>query len=118
MRILYDVTFYANPQKNILHRLQHEKRISVVHSIDDTEAFRAYHLIDGKHLRPDYAAIRQALPHYHRKAFDRAVNWWFPITLRQEVGYAIQCDNACSLTLTDRRGRLLGTIYAAPYRKG
>ena len=117
MTILYDVTFYANPQKNMLHRLQHEKRIAVVNAVEDNEAFRAYPLIDGKHLRPDYAAIRQALPHYHRKAFDRAQGWWFPLTMRAAVGYAINGDNQCSLTLSDRRGRLLGTIYAIPYRK-
>jgi hypothetical protein len=117
MIVLYDITFCANPRANLLHRLQHEKRIGVVHSIDDKEAFRAYHLIDGKHLRPDYAAIRQALPHYHRKAFDRAGGWWFPLTMRQAISHCIIVDNACSLTLTDRRGRLLGTIYAIPYIK-
>lgn len=117
MAILYDLTFYAQPQKDMLHRLQHEKRLGVVHSVEDLETFRAYHLINGKHMRPDYAAVRRALPHYHQKAFDRAQGWWFPLTLRQAVSHCIMLDNACSLTLTSSRGRLLGTIYATPYIK-
>ena len=114
--ILYHVTFAALPKLNMLHIMPSERAIATVAATENSEAFRACHLDkDGKHLTPDYAAIRAALPHYHRKAFDRVLNWWFPVTLRSELSGLLDQRNACNAQLHDRKGRLLGTIYATPY---
>ena len=113
--ILYHVTFAPNRKGNYLHFRPEETFVASVRAIEDSDTFRAYHLDNGKHLVPDYAAIRAAIPHYHRKAFDRAGNWWFPVTLRSALSGIIDQKNAASLTLTDSKGRLLGTLYATPY---
>lgn len=106
--VLYHVTFapHIGPQ---------ERFVATVKAVEDNEAIWAYHLVHGKHLVPDYAAIREALPHQHRKAYDRAGRWWFPVTLHSELSGLPDQRNACSRTLRDAKGRLLGTLYATPY---
>ena len=113
--ILYNVTFVHNLKGNYLHLRPHEYFVACVKAVEDDDAFRAYHLDNGKHLTPDYTAIRAAIPHYHRKAFDRAGGWRFPLTLNSALSGITDAKNAASLTLNDSRGRLLGTLYATPY---
>lgn len=59
----------------------------------------------GKIVTPDPNAIVQCLPHYYRKAFDRGGNMWHPK----------EDDGASYVTLYDRKGKYLNTIYAFPY---
>ena len=113
--ILYHVTFAANLKGNYLHLRPYEHQIATVKAIEDCSTFRAYHLDDGKHLVPDYAAIRDAIPHHHRKAFDRAGTWFFPVTMHSALSSAIDRKNAASLYLSDAKGKPLGTLYATPY---
>lgn len=113
--IMYHVTFAANLKGNYLHLRPSESFVACVKAVEDNDTFRAYHLDNGKHLVPDYAAIRDAIPHQHRKAFDRAGNWWFPLTLHSALSGILDKLNAASLTLHDSKGRLLGTLYATPY---
>ena len=57
-------------------------------------------------VRPDAGAVREALPHYWRKAFDRTAGcFWFP-----DIGNA-----PARITLYDSRGRFLSAVWAAPY---
>ena len=113
--ILYHVTFAPNCTKRLMHGAYRENPVATVKAVEDSETFAAYHLDNGKHLVPDYTAIREAIPHQHRKAFDRAGKWWFPSTLHSALSGILDKLNAASLTLTDSRGRLLGTLYATPY---
>lgn len=113
--ILYRVTFVASPKGNHLHSRPYEHQIATVKAVEDRTTVYAYHMDDGKHLIPDYAAIRDAIPHYHRKAFDRAVMWFFPVTLNSALSGIPDRKNAASLYLSDARGNPLGTIYATPY---
>jgi hypothetical protein len=55
---------------------------------------------------PDTKALRDALPHYWRAAFDRAQTFW----------YTRDGNNRAYAPLYDTRGRKLVTIYATPYR--
>ena len=64
----------------------------------------------GEIVRPDMDAIRDCLPHYYRKAFDRTGKaMWFP----KEPGAAHPSGSAY-VALRDSRGRYLNTIYAIP----
>lgn len=65
------------------------------------------HWIDGKPYAPDKQAIREALPHYYRKAFDRSNGqFWFT---EPNNGFA-------HLSLHPARGRgVLVSIWATPY---
>lgn len=54
-------------------------------------------------MTPDRDAIRAALPHYWRKAFDRATVWHTADSLR------------ANCTLYDVRGRVLASIYCDGY---
>lgn len=58
----------------------------------------------GAIVSPDAAAVRSALPHYWRKAFDRAGSFWFP-----KDG-----NGAAHVALHDSRGRYRNTVYAIP----
>jgi len=114
--LMYDVTFYRNDESRKLHLFTREKRVAVVRGMEDSDTFRAYHLHNGKHYVPDYAAIRAALPHYYRAAFDRAKNrFWYSMTLARELNHVIYRDNACNVQLYTTRGKLIGTVYATPY---
>lgn len=113
--ILYHVTFAENNSKRKLHINPCESFVAVVNALEDNNTFRAYHLYNGKHYIPDYAAIRAAIPHYHRKAFDRAASWFYPLTMHSALSGLLDKLNSCNLTMRDSRGRLLGTIYATPY---
>lgn len=110
--VYYDVTFMAEKRGKIQLR---RTFIACVRAVKDSGALRAYHLLDGEHLVPDYAAIRAALPHYHRKAFDRAGPWWFPLTLHSALSTQLDWRNAASLALRDSKGRPLGVLFATPY---
>ena len=114
--ILYDVTFAVNPVKRLLSLGVSEKFLACVDSVEDPDTFTASHLVVGKHLVPDYSAIRSALPHYHRKAFDRAGPWVFRSTPGVSVSNARDARLVASLMLFDYSGRLLGTLRAYPYR--
>ena len=114
-KILYHVTFAARNETRKLHIEPSERFVARVNAVEDNETFSAYHLDDGKHLVPDYAAIREALPHYHRAAFNRAGSFWFPLTLRSTLSGILDNKNACSVSLYTTRGRLIGTIYATPF---
>lgn len=59
---------------------------------------------NGDIVKPDAAAVRSALPHYWRKAFDRAGSFWFPM----------DGDGTGRITLHDSRGRYCATVYAIP----
>ena len=96
-------------------RLPRGHFVACVKAVENDDTFRAYHLDNGKQLTPDYTAIRAAIPHYHRKAFDRAGGWRFPLTLNSALSGITDAKNAASLTLNDSKGRLLGTLYATPY---
>lgn len=54
-------------------------------------------------MTPDRDAIRAALPHYWRKAFDRATMWHTADSLK------------ANCTLHDVRGRVLASIYCDGY---
>jgi hypothetical protein len=114
--ILYHVTFAANDTKRMLQARNCEFNIATVRGIEDPKTVTAYHMdhITGMHMVPDYAAIRAAIPYNHRKAYDRALTWWFPAINSQLTGI-MDRKNACSRTLYDRKGKLLGTLYATPY---
>ena len=114
MAVLYHVVFARGDAPTRLHFL------AVVRATDDRATAFAYHSgPNGEHYTPDRAAIRDALPTQHRKAFDRANQFWFAAKPGR-VGLPAAPDmvDACSTTLLDRRGRLLGTLYAAPYIAG
>lgn len=113
--ILYHVTFAASLKENYRNLRPYEHRVATVKAIEDCDAFLAYHLYEGKRLVPDYAAIRDAIPHYHRKAFDRAGTWFFPTTLNSALSGIPDRKNAASLCLRDARGNHLGTLHATPY---
>ena len=113
--VLYNVTFAAGLKGNYRHLRPYERQIATVKAVEDCNAFLSHHLYEGKQLVPDYAAIRDALPHYHRKAFDRAETWFFPITLHSALSGIPDPKNAAGLCLRDARGNRLGTLYATPY---
>jgi hypothetical protein len=59
---------------------------------------------EGKPYGPDMSAVRECLPFRFRKAFDRAGGtWWFISGEEERASY---------VTLRDRRGKYLATIYA------
>lgn len=60
----------------------------------------------GAVVVPDRQAVRHALPHYYRAAFDRAGAWWFD---RHDS------FKPAHVTLRNTRGRYLTTVYAIPY---
>lgn len=114
--ILYHVTFVAHRKRDKLHIMPSEQFVAVVRGVRDDGTFHAYHMDkDGTHYVPDYAAVRDALPHCHRKAFDRVRNWWFPATLHSALSGTRRKKNACNAQMYDAKGRLLGTLYATPY---
>lgn len=82
---------------------------------EDPDTWTAYHLDQGRHMVPDYAAIREALPHYWRKAYDRAGGFWFPATLHSPLSGLMDPSNAAHMNLLGSRGKHLGTLYATPY---
>jgi hypothetical protein len=114
--ILYNVTFARYRKTNFLHSQHSEFNVATVRSLE-SDAFTSYHFDkeDGKHLEPDYAAIRAALPHQWRKAFDRINMWWFPVSLIEPLTASPNNRNWCSATLFDSRGNLIGSLYAVPY---
>ena len=80
-------------------------------SVKPVEAGLVGVYVNGVPYAPDKAAIRDALPHYLRKAFDRAAGtdtrggFWFDTNDRAY----------CKLTPSKGRGGVLATIWATPY---
>lgn len=71
------------------------------------------HHFKGQILKPCAHMVRAALPHYYRAAFDRAAGaWWFSQDKRDQGSTGL-----CTpyLTLRDKRGRWINTLYAIPY---
>ena len=63
-------------------------------------------------LKPDVAAVRAGLPYRFRKAFDRASGFWFDKGSRFD-GNRFSGETP-HMTLSDWRGRYMGTVYALP----
>lgn len=71
------------------------------------------HWFEGHGLvNPDYDAVRECLPHYWRKAWDRRNGAWFT----QEHGAEGDMRKPAHVTLRTARGKTLATIYLQPYR--
>lgn len=90
---LYDVRMFSDSNKRMLHRAPiNGFYVATVREVQG--ALRGW---------PDMAAVREGLMPQHRKAFDRAGQFW-----------ANKCDDSkpLSLTLYTARGRLIGTLYA------
>lgn len=84
-----------------------------VRAVEHKGAGSACHYFDGHGLvEPDYAAVRDCLPHRWRAAWDRRGGVWFT----QENGRADDVRSPAHVTLSDARGRYLTTIYLQPYR--
>lgn len=105
--IMYRVTMRGKDGKEHFLAVTHAK---------DSEAFVSYHYDEGRHLEPDYAAIREAIPHQWRKAYDKTPKaWWYPATLHSRLTGQLDGRNACHRTLYGAKGRRIGTIIAIPY---
>jgi hypothetical protein len=78
--------------------------------VDQQQQMLAGHLdtSSGEIVGPDLKAVREALPHYYRKAFDNAGQFWF----RAERGSGKLRVAYC--TLNNRRMKWLNTLYAIP----
>lgn len=76
-------------------------------SVRAMQSALAGHLRNGELVRPDVDAIRAALPHYYRKAFDRSGKGF--AFHKHDDSKPAHCH------LHDRRGRYMNTIYAIPY---
>jgi len=72
-----------------------------------------YDETSGRILAPDHDAVREALPHYWRKAFDRGGRFWYDRNARMTPDGLK--GSAPYLTLRGSRGRILATLYAIPY---
>jgi len=84
-----------------------------VKAVEHKGAGRACHYFEGHGLvEPDYPAVRECLPHYWRKAWDRHGGVWFT----DEAGVEGDKRKPASVTLTSSRGKTLATIYLQPYR--
>ena len=59
--------------------------------------------VDGKPWQPCPESFRMALPYRWRLAFDRAQGFWH-----------VDGKAQCYVTLTDRRGKYLATVYCMP----
>jgi hypothetical protein len=71
------------------------------------------HLRNGQLVRPDGAAIRVALPHYYRKAFERSNGMFRYVS--EVAGDDGNTRKSAYCTLYSSRGRYLNTIYAIPF---
>lgn len=70
--------------------------------------------VNGKPWEPERKAFRESLPSRWRKAFDRACDglafWHDSVPGRLEKG-------KCHISLSDRRGRYLATVYCVPAKE-
>ena len=83
-----------------------------VKAVEHKGAGYGAHYFDGHGLiEPDYAAVRECLPHYWRKAWDRRAGAWFTC----EDG-APEPRKPAYVTLYSSRRKYLTTIYLQPYR--
>lgn len=113
MTPLYDVAFHRVNNGRYLH-IRPVSKLAVVRAVRQrSHAGNWFERsgADGKgdFMTPDHAAIRQALPHQYRKAFDRA-------TSGMSFGHTADTLHA-SLTLYTTRGRCLGTIHCEGYER-
>jgi hypothetical protein len=82
--------------------------------------------VTGDFWRPDLAAVREALPYVHRRAFDRASALWFATALQIAPDHVGSVDKAgawgraehAAMTLLDRRGRRIRGIRFRCYHSG
>lgn len=93
MTILFDVRMYRPSAKRLLH------------TSDPRGAYVAtvYAVPGALADQPDDVAVRAALPHQLRKAFDRSGSWWRDVN---------NSERPRSRTLYSVRGSTLGTLYA------
>lgn len=83
-----------------------------VRAVEHKGAGYSAHYFEGHGLvNPDYDAVRECLPHYWRKAWDRRNGAWFT----REDG-APEPRKPAYVTLRSARGKTLATIYLQPYR--
>jgi len=79
----------------------------------DTEPAQGLHchFDRGKRVQPNTEAIRACLPHYYRKAFDKACTtiWW------RNVGLGYVKDDGVFWELYDAKGKWLNTVFAEIY---
>ena len=82
-----------------------------VRAVPHMGAGRACHwFTDHGMVVPDYAAVRECLPHYWRRAWDHRGPVWFT----DEPGADPTKPATC--TLYNTRGKYLSTIYLQPYK--
>jgi hypothetical protein len=99
MTLLYSLHLSRHPKgfgkPSVYPRVKHEG----IHGHTDPAT--------GELVVPNFAEVREALPHYYRAAFDRTgAQYWFD---------ANKPLVPCHLTLRNSRGKYLNTLYAIPY---
>lgn len=84
-----------------------------VRAVETAGAGHAAHLNQetGKLCVPRDLSVRECLPHYWRKAWDRVAASSF--TFISEIGETRH--HSCYKPLHDSKGRYITTIYAAPF---
>lgn len=103
---LYTCTFYRNSNAKRLH--DHDSRawpknLATVMAVRQRSHAGNWFSCAHDFMTPDRDAIRAALPHYWRAAFDRSTMWHTADSLR------------ANCTLYTARGRLIGSIYCDGY---
>lgn len=68
---------------------------------------------DGESYLPDLAALAEALPYNWRKAYARSGSFWF--SKNAKVGGHGDQIGTGTMTLRDRRGEYITTLYAIPF---
>lgn len=92
------------------------KRCGSVHGVASRTGRGVYDPATDSCLIADAAAVRECLPHYWRKAFDRAClrgGFWYDQASEMRDGR--HHGATPFLTLRDTRGVFLATVYAIPY---
>lgn len=79
---------------------------------NETGLLGYYHKETGKLLIPHWDSIREALPHYYRKAFDRIErnDFWYSDYLPGS-----EIKKPCYIILRDSKGYELNRVYFMPY---
>jgi hypothetical protein len=92
-------------------------KLGSVRGVESATGTGVYHPIQKRSFVPDMAAVRECLPHYWRKAFDRSGGqFWMDSRGRFAADeHRRYTGNVPYLRLNDSRGKYLATIYATPY---
>lgn len=91
------------------------RKLGSVRSVEGITA-GVYHPIQQRTFAADLAAVRECLPHYWRKAWDRAAGPWYERGGRFASDYGRRfIGRTPFVTLRDSRGVYLTTIYLLPY---